>query len=211
MSAEATWLSETWAKPSSRAISADHALVRRIAIGVHEHDRDGVVALSARFGERGAHALRIRSGLDRAVREHALVDLDDAGIELLGLYDVPREYARARLVADLERIAKAARGHEQRALAPPLEQRIGGDGRSHLDGANGAGRNRLARSEAQEPTDRLDRRVRISWALGQKLHRMQPPARIAADHVGERAAAIDPEVPGAGLLFLGRAALRVHV
>src|SRR6202020_3301775 len=40
---------------------------------------------------------------------------------------------------------------------------------------------------------------------------MQPSARIAADHVGERAAAIDPEVPGARWLFFGCAALRVHV
>ena len=37
----------------------DHAFVRRIAIGVHEHDRDGVVALGSRIGERGAHALRV--------------------------------------------------------------------------------------------------------------------------------------------------------
>src|ERR1700691_2320411 len=108
------------------------ALVRRIAIGVHEHDRDGVIALSARIRERGAHTVRIGRRLDRAVRAHALVDLDDAGIELLRLYDVAREYARARLIADLERIAKAARSHEQRALAAPLEQSIGRDRRSHL-------------------------------------------------------------------------------
>ena len=122
----------------------DQALVRRIAIGVHEHDRDGVITLSARFCQRGAHALRVGRGFDRAVRTHALVDLDDAGIKLLGLDDVAREDARARLIADLERIAKAARGDEQRALAPPLEQRIGGDRCPHLDGANDAGRNRVS-------------------------------------------------------------------
>src|ERR1700734_3422939 len=99
-----------------------HALMRRIAIGVHEHDRDGVVALGARVGERGPDAIRIGRGLDRAVGAHTLVDLDDAGIKLLGLYDVLREYARARLIADLERVAKSARGHEQRSLAAPLEQ-----------------------------------------------------------------------------------------
>src|SRR5580704_14108112 len=187
------------------------ALVRRIAIGVHEHDRDGVIALNARIRERGAHAVRIWRRLDRAVRAHALVDLDDAGIELLRLYDVAREYARARLIADLERVTKSTRGYEQRALAPPLEQSVGGDGRSHLDGAHGAGRNWLSRSEAQEPANRFNRGVRVSRTFGQKLHRMQAPTRIAADHVGERAAAIDPEVPGPRWLFFGRAALRVHV
>ena len=189
----------------------DHALMRRIAIGVHEHDRDGVVALSARIGERGAHAVRIRSDFDRAVRPHALVDLDDAGIKLLGLYDVAREYARARLVADLERVTKSTRRYEQRAVAPPLEQSVGGDGRSHLDRANGAGRNWLSRSEAQEPANRFNRGVRVSGTLGQKFHRMQAPTRIAADHVGECAAAVDPEVPGPRWLFFGQAALRVHV
>ena len=54
------------------------ALVRRIAIGVHEHDRDGIVALGSRLRERGADGLGIRGALDRSVGEHPLVDLDDA-------------------------------------------------------------------------------------------------------------------------------------
>ena len=115
---------------------------------------------------------------------------------MLRLYDVLREYARARLVADLERIAKAARGHEQRALAAALEERIGGDRCPHLDGANDASRNWLSSGEGKKPSDRLNCGVRISRALGQELHRMQPPARVATDHIGERPAAIDPEVPG---------------
>ena len=52
-----------------------------------------------------------------AVGEHALVDLDDAGIELLGLDDLLGENLRPRLIADLQRVAKAARRHQQRALA----------------------------------------------------------------------------------------------
>ena len=57
---------------------ADRALVRRKAPRVHEYDRDGIVALRSRLGERGAHALEVRRRLDRSVGEHALVDLDDA-------------------------------------------------------------------------------------------------------------------------------------
>ena len=188
-----------------------HALVRRIAISVHEHDRDRVIALGSRVDERVTDRLGIRGALDRSVRQHALVDLDHAGIKLLGLYDVAGKDARARLIADLERIAKAARGHEQRALASPFEQRIGGYRGSHLDGVDRVGRNWLARSNAQEPADRLNRGVRVSWTFGQKLHRMQPPARVAADHIGERAAAIDPEVPGPARFFFGGAAPRLHV
>ena len=81
--------------------------MRRIAPGVHEHYRDSVVTLASRLRERGAHALRIRSHL-RSVGEHVLVDLDDARVELLRLYDVAREDAGPRLIADLEPVAKAA-------------------------------------------------------------------------------------------------------
>ena len=190
---------------------ADDALVRRIAIGVHEHDRDRIVALALRVAQRGAHGFRIGRRLDRSVRQHALVDLDDARIELLGLLDRAREDAGARLVADLERVAEAARRHQKRALAAPLQERIGRNRRSHLDGANCARRDRLAGSETEKAPHALDRRVRIGGALGQKLHGNDPPARVAPDHVGEGAAPIDPKVPGPGRRPLRRAALRVHV
>ena len=190
---------------------ANDALVRGIAIGVHEHDRDRFKALRLCFAQRGAHDVRIGRRLDRPVGEHALVDLDDVRIELLGLLDRAREDARTRLIADLERVAKAARRHQKGALAAPFEKRVGGDRRSHLDDADCAGRDRLARAKAEKTADAFDRRVRIAGALGQKLDGMEPPARVAPDHVGERAAAIDPEVPGPDRRPVRRAALRVHV
>ena len=57
---------------------ADHALVRRIAIGMHEHDGDRVITLASRLRERGAHVRRLGRRFDRTICEHALVDLDDA-------------------------------------------------------------------------------------------------------------------------------------
>ncbi len=177
---------------------ADDALMGRIAPGVHEHDRDGVIAFSLRLRERGAHAFGVRRRLDRTVREHALVDLDYARIELLGLYNVAGKDFGPRLIADLERVAEAARGHEQGALAAPFEQRVGRDRRPHLDDPDRPRRYRLARGEPEQAADRFDRRVGIGGTLGQELDRMQPPARIAPDHVGEGAAAVDPEIPGPG-------------
>ena len=44
--------------------------------------------------------------LDRAVGEHALVDLDDVVIELLGLDDLLGEDVGPRLVADAQRVAE---------------------------------------------------------------------------------------------------------
>ena len=151
---------------------ADNALVRRIAIGVHEHDRDRIVASAPRVAQRGAHGFRIGRRLDRSVGEHALVDLDDARIELLGLLDRAREDPRARLIADLERVAEAARRHQKRALAAPLQQRVGRDRRAHLDDANRARRDRLAgargRAGAGRPRPprphRRGSRTKASWA-----------------------------------------------
>ena len=75
-------------------------LVRRIAIGVHEHDGDRADAVLLRALEFGAHGGQIGRLLDGAVGAHALVHFDDALIEHFGLDDVARENLRPRLVAD---------------------------------------------------------------------------------------------------------------
>src|SRR5271157_2051560 len=100
---------------------SDRALMRRTAIGVHEDDRDRVKTLRPRFAERRAHGRGVGRDLNRSVGEHALVDLDHARVEKLGLLDRAGEDLRARLIADFERVAKPARRNEERALALPLE------------------------------------------------------------------------------------------
>ena len=174
---------------------ADLALVLGIAIGVHEDDRDGVVALLPGARQVGADGVEVRRGFHRSVGEHALGDFDNAGIELLRLDDVAREDFRPRLVADLQRVAKAACRHQQRALAAPLQQRVGGDGGPHLDEADRIGGDRGAGGRCQEVADRLHRCVAIGGTFGEQLAHMQGALRVAADHIGERPAAVDPEVP----------------
>ena len=78
----------------------DALLMRGIAIGVHEHDRDGRDAVAPARLERGAHAGEIGRALHGAVGAHALVDLDHALVQHLRLDDVPGEDLRPRLVAD---------------------------------------------------------------------------------------------------------------
>ena len=58
-------------------------LVRRVAIGVQEHDGDRLDAVGERRGQRGAHGREIELLLHRAVGAHALVHLDDALVEHL--------------------------------------------------------------------------------------------------------------------------------
>ena len=85
---------------------------------------------------------------------------------------------------------------QQRALASPLEQRVSRHCRAHLDDPDRALWNRLTFMEAEKAADSLDRRVLVGRALRQEFSRMQMSGRVTADHVGEGAAAIDPEVPG---------------
>ena len=123
---------------------ADLALVLGIAIGVHEDDRDRVeaVALCARASAR-AHGVEIgRAPRPFRRRARARRSRSTLGVELLRLDDVAREDVRPRLVADLQRVAEAARRHQQRAFAAPLEQRVGRDGGAHLDDADRALRDR---------------------------------------------------------------------
>ena len=63
----------------------DALLVLRIAVGVHEHDRDRLDAVGLGALKLGAHAVQIELALDRAVGAHALVDLDTRSNSISGL------------------------------------------------------------------------------------------------------------------------------
>ncbi len=103
----------------------DTTLMLRVFPGVHEDDGDGLEARCLRHLELGAQGLEIGLALHRAVGVYALVHLDDAGVELLGLDDGFGEDVRARLVADAHRVAEALGGDEERALRLALQQRVG--------------------------------------------------------------------------------------
>jgi hypothetical protein len=152
----------------------DLLLVLGIAIGVHQHDRDRIDAVALRRLELAAHRVEIERALDRAVGAHALVDFGDALVEHVGFDDVPRKNFRPRLIADLQRVAEAARDQEQHAIALALQQRIGRDGRAHLHRADLAGRDRLAALQVQQIADPLHGGVSVGFRiLRQQLVRDQ--------------------------------------
>ena len=197
ISGETSWLTETCAKPISRASAATCLLVLGIAVGVHEHDRDRLDAVgAARAASSARTASRSGALLDRAVGAHALVDLDDALVQHLGLDDVLGEDLRPRLVADAQRVAETLGGDQQRAVALALEQRVGGDRRAHLDRADAARRDRLALLQAEQVADALHGGVAIGSGFSESsLCAVQRAVRPPPDHVGEGAAAVDPEIP----------------
>ena len=104
--------------------------------------------------------------------------------------------ARAVLVGDAQRVAEAARDDEHRGLALALEQRVGGDRRAHLHRVDllRPGSARPAPRPAARGCRRPRRRV-APGILGQQLVRDERAVGPARDDVGERAAAVDPELP----------------
>ncbi len=106
------------------------------------------------------------------------------------------EQPRPRLVADPQRIGKAAVHHQQRAFALALQQRVGGDGGAHLHRLHHAGWDRCIERNAEYGLDAGDGGVAVATGvLAQQLVGGQMSVRMARDDVGERAAAVDPELP----------------
>ena len=174
------------------------ALVVGESVGVHEDDGDGVDALGSRAVERGTRGREVERRLHAAVRAQALRHLGDAHIEHRRLLYSTRKDLGPRLIADLERVAEAFAHQQQHAIALALEQRIGGDGGPHLDALDQLRRQRSPARRAEQVGDARGRRVDVSLGvLREKLVREEPPVRATRHDVGERAAAVDAELPGA--------------
>jgi hypothetical protein len=133
-----------------------------------------------------------------AVRADALLGLDHAAVQQLGQHDVAVEQARAVLVGDAQRVAKAARGDQQRGLALALQQRVGGHRGAHLHALDLLGRDRLP---GRRPSRwRMPATAASRYCSGLSLSSLcvtSVPSGPPAHHVGEGAAAVDPELPAA--------------
>ena len=182
----------------------DAPLVIAVAVGMHENDGDGADAVMLGLHKRGAGRVEVEFALDRAIGAHPFVDLDDALVKHVRLDDVARENLRPRLVADAQRVAEAAGDHQKRALALALEERVRRDRGAHLDGAETVGRDGLAGTKAEQVADAGDRRVAVGLGIFRKQFVSDEPAvGPPADHVGEGAAAVDPEFPPSGRVIHG--------
>jgi hypothetical protein len=170
---------------------------------MHEDDGDRVDAVAAGLGDFVLDGVEIRHGFNQPVGAHPLVDLDDPLVNLLGQEDFLGKNVGPGLVGDLERVAETLGDQQKDPIALALQQRIGGDRGAHLDFADALRGHRLARRDAQQVADALDGGVAVGLRiLRQQLARVQASLGIATDNVGERAAAIDPEIPGRAHLGL---------
>ena len=170
--------------------------VIRMPVPMHEYDCDRRVPFLAHPPQVGADLVLVKGHEDLAAGADALIDFHHFAVQHFRQDDMPVENARPVLVGDAQRIAKAARDEQDRALSFALEQGIGRDGRPHLDGLDVRGGNRRARRHAEQLADALDRGVCIAiGVVRQELVREQGAVGAARDNVGKRAAAIYPELP----------------
>ena len=173
--------------------------MRVVAISMHQHDGDGAQPVILRTHKFGTHFVEIQRSFDSAVGAHALVNLGDTLVEHVGLDDVLGKNLRPRLVADAQRIAEAPGDEEKRALALALKQRIGGDRGAHLHRADLRRRYGLLRRKPEQMANARHSGIPIRLGIfRQELVGDELAVGPPADHVGEGAAAVDPEFPASG-------------
>ena len=179
---------------------SENALVLRITVAVHEHDRAGANALRMRRAQLDLGAGKIDHSYDFAMGSDALVDLDHALVDRTRKNDLAHEKPGAVLIRDAQRIPEPTGDREHGALPLALEQGIGGDRRPHLHRVDLRGRDRCTGRHAKELADPGNRRIAITLGiLGEQLVRQQGPVGQPRHDVGERAATVDPELPAARL------------
>jgi hypothetical protein len=171
-------------------------LVPDVAVAMQQHDGDR--ADPARMG-RGEGALS-RGEIDRpqhlALGGHPLVDLGHRLIEQLRQDDTAVEEPRPVLVGDAQLVGEAGGDRQQGAVALALEQRVGRHRGAHLDRGDRRGRDRGVGRQPEQLADALQGGVAIaSGILRQQLVGDDRPVGAPRHHVGEGAAAIDPEFP----------------
>ena len=171
-------------------------LMRRVAVAVHEYDSERAVALIVGGFEITAGALDVERREHLAVRTDALLHFHHLAVEQFGQDDLTRENLRPVLVGDPERVAKAPGDEQHGALARAFQQRIGGHGRAHMHRGNGFGRDRRPVRDTEHMPNAGERGVAVVVRIvREQFVRGDRAVRPACDNVGERAAAIDPEVP----------------
>ncbi len=170
-------------------------LVGRVKVGMQEGDGGRCEPLAPSPFERARQGGLVQRAHHLALGPEALLGFDHTRVERRGLVDVEVEQPWPGLVADGERVGEALGRDQQGARALALQQGVGGDGRAHADGRHPLGREGCPDRSLQQPAHALDRRVLIGRRGGQELGGDEFARRSAADHIGEGAAPVDPELP----------------
>ena len=168
-------------------------------MGVQEGNGDGLDPRGPGGTQSGVERRLVQLCDHVSVGVEAFPGFDDPLVEQLRAPDLQGKQLGAGLSADPEKIAEAFCDHKQHPLALALQKRVGGDGGAHLDRADRPVGNRIAGGQRQAAPDPFDRRIAVLLrVLRQELGGLDPAIGGPRDHVGEGAAAVDPEFPLSG-------------
>jgi hypothetical protein len=159
---------------------------------MHQHDCGGVDAPGAGLGQRRGDAGKVQRGFDLAIGADALGNLDHPLVKLFGKDDFLGENIGPRLIGDAQRVAETLGDQQNRPVALAFQQGVGRHRRAHAHRPDTRG----VDFAAQQAADTFDGGILIGIGIfGQQFQRMQAAIRRTADHIGEGAAAIHPEIP----------------
>ena len=178
---------------------ADPGLVRGITVAVHADHGHGAQPVGVGGPQVPGGRLLVQRHDHLAVRADPLGHLDHPAVQQLREDDLAGEDARPVLVADPQRVAEPPGDDQDRGLTPALEQRVGGHRGAEPDRADPLGRDGLPVRDPEQPADPGQHRVLVpARVLREQLADGQAAIRAPRDHVGERAAPVDPELPVPG-------------
>ena len=108
-------------------------LVVGVAVAVGQGDGYRGEARFVGPGQVGPCLFNVERSQQLATRTYPLVHLDDVAVEHLREHDVEGKQLRTSLVADAQGVGEPPGHHQQGWFALAFKERVGGDGRAHLD------------------------------------------------------------------------------
>ena len=163
---------------------------------MHEHHGAGAESVSPGGPQLYFSISKVQWFNELTMRGDAFAYLDHIGVQNRGALDAQCKQLGAVLIADLDGVAKSCGGDQQRPFSLAFQQGIGCHRRAQFDDLDLIYGDRLPGLQSQQIANSLDGRVRVPLGvLGQQLVREQLAVRAERYDVGERSAAINPELP----------------
>ena len=177
----------------------DRPFMGRETVTVHENNGDRTDTVVVGRFQFPAGCVKVGGHEHLAFSGHPFGDFGNPLIEQFRQYDPQLEQLRPVLVTDAQGIPKAPGGEQQRAVTLAFQEGVGGHRGAHLDGGNVLRRDRLARGETEDMANAFDGGIVVLFRVVRQQFMGQQAAIGTPRHdIGKSAAAVDPELPGAG-------------
>ena len=165
-------------------------------MAVHQRNGDSGYALGPRLGQRHLNGSFIQRANLASVGVKTARHFGHRLIQKIGAANIKVKKRGSRLRADPQKVGKTFGDQQQNPLTLAFKKGVRGDRGAHFHGVDGRIGQGIVRPKPKAIPDALHSGVRIAAGIfGQKLGGHQTTIRRTPDDIGERAAAVDPELP----------------